>query len=166
MKYIAIVFLFLATTASAHVIGITFENTIGDYLIDIGYNSSVIEAGKEGRFDFTIIDNKTGDLAVYTDVSVRIEQGKTTIFSSTLHRPEFGLPVAILVIPNPGDYELKVRFDNNRDVVAETSFPLKVEKPEDVAKREKRDLIIKILLAPAGLIAGFFLSKFLNRKKA
>ncbi len=157
------VFLFTTQSVFAHGEGVSVEKEVGNYFIDIGYDSEVPETGTPVRLDFELSDKTSGATVVFSSVWVRIEKEKQTVFASGIHRPEFGKTGLMYTFGEPGTYTISARFQNNEDNIAETSFPLTVSGAlSPVGKYSTLDT--SVLWGVFGLIMGVVLSFVIKRK--
>lgn len=99
--------------ALAHGEGPSLEKNVGNYIVDIGYEPEIIEAGSSVIFDFSL---------------------------------------------------LSVRFENGDEILAETTFPLKVRPTLTGANTSKTNIPTGSLAgAVSGFIVGSVLVFFLKR---
>ena len=175
MKFFSIIFIFSIFSgiqflspqlAVAHGTGISLEQVVGDYFIDVGYNPEILEAGDSAIFDFNLFLDETREKVEFTDIWVRIVQNKKTFFASGIHKPEIGSSTLLYAFPRVGAYELSVRFQNKGESVAEASFPLTVGGTE-VDDADSPNLFLFWIIAGifGGAIAGFFAGLFKKEKK-
>ena len=149
----------------AHGLGQSFEQKVGNYVVDVGYDVlDKIEAGEAVRFDFNLwMENKI-DIAEFDHVWVRITPKDSGFdFATFLYRPEFLLTGMSYKFHEAGMYELTVRFLDKEDKnLAEATFPF------EVISGEKESYFSGEMLTGiiAGLIAVAGITLFLKRKKA
>lgn len=165
-KFLLLIFLFsgfvLLGVAAAHGTGASLEKMVGEYKVDIGYDPPVLEAKDPIYFDFTLL-SETGERAEFSDIWVRVMKGKQTAFATGIHKPSFGNSTMIYMFPEGGEYELKVRFQNEGEALAEASFPLAVEKAATGAGFPGFIWLAAGLFG--GAIAGFLVGFAGKRKK-
>lgn len=125
------VFLFtLPFIAFGHGFGQSYEEVVDGYQVDIAYDPPTIASGESMRLDFAIYDEKSGVPIEFSDVWLRIEKEKRTVFASGIHRPEFG-PIGVLyTFPEEGIYTVSVRFQRDEEALTEVTFPLEILKGE------------------------------------
>ncbi len=157
------IFFFSAQSVFAHGSGGSFEKGIGNYLIDIGYDPEKPETGVPVRLDFELFDKILSADAPFSNVWVLIEKEKQTVFTSSIHRPEFGKTGLLYTFGEPGTYTISARFQNNEDNIVETSFPLDVlsASPLD-GKSSESDT--SFLWGVFGLLVGAVLGFVIKRK--
>ncbi len=111
-------------SAVAHTNGASYEEVVGDYLLDIGYNPETIFANDVVRFDFGLypIDQPTESTDVFSDVWVVITQESELVFSGNLHRPSFNVIAFSTIFNQSGEYKLHARFEQSGEYVAESTF--------------------------------------------
>lgn len=133
---LALVFASAPLFASGHELGESFEQEVGEHLIDIGYTPENFSAGSSALFEFELWRNNPDaeydelDPVAYDDVWVRIVSDGTTMFASGVHNAEFGGSRMTYVFPEAGEYELSVRYERGLDTVAEATFPFTVAPKE------------------------------------
>lgn len=143
---------------NAHGTGVSFEEEKDGYFIDIGYSEELPEAMKPLRFDFSAILPNTPEENVFTDVWVRIAQGRELYFSGGIHQPVFGSTGFTYVFPKEGEYEVTARFQNEGETVVETSFFLTVV-PNEAALKPVNPYAAAASGLLVGLMSMFFLRK-------
>ncbi|MDP3770099.1 MAG: hypothetical protein Q8R40_04140 [bacterium] len=170
MKYFTAVIIFFCLfvrLVDGHGSGQSLEQTVGEYMVDVGYDTSVLTAGEPVRFDFNLRKKENFDLPEFTDVWVRIapqEQG--ILFAGNIHFADFGPTGMTIVFPAPGSYQLTVRFQKDDEKIAEeVSFPLTVERGESSAGSASSYLAL-IGTGITGLLAGFVASYLIWGKKS
>lgn len=161
-----ILFVF-ANLAHGHSIGQSLEKQVGDYTIDIGYDSFVSEipAGEPVRFDFNLWNRDKTEPLDFTTAWVRIapQNGQGFLFTGTLGVPDFGPTGMSYVFFSGGSYELTVRFQDKDKTFAEASFPLIVEgSAEENAKTQStHNFLIGGFI---GLVLGIIIALFLRKR--
>ncbi len=149
--------------ARAHGSGSSFEKVVGAYLVDVGYDPASLEVDSTVRFDFTLRGATSSEEIQFSDVWVRIEKEKKTVFASGIHRSEFGKTGLLYTFGEPGTYTIYARFQNNEDTIVETSFPLDVSGASSLeGKSWAPDK--SVLWGVFGLIVGVVLSFVIKRK--
>lgn len=129
---VAVVALFAPVALSAHGVGESFEQEVGGFYIDVGYNTFLFTEGSSVRFDFLVTKSDSGEPIEYTDAFVRIEEGERVVFAGRVYRPLFGPTVLTYTFPRSGEYTFDVSFQNGDERLVEASFPLTVE-PEETS---------------------------------
>lgn len=142
----------------------SLEKRVGEYLVDIGHSPQVISAGSSITFDFNLLNAKTEEQLSFTDIWVRIERERQTIFASGLHKPQFGALTMIYTFPRGGGYDLKIRFQKENEALAEATFPFSVaasaassESPQSRVRQFIFFLLGVVGGAVGGVVIGFFL---------
>lgn len=145
----------LPGSVAGHGLGESFEQEVGDHLIDVGYTPEDFSAGASALFEFELWENEPGvayeDLTPvpFDDVWVRIVADGKTVFAGGVHNAEFGGARMTYVFPEPGEYEFSVRYERGTDSIAETTFPF------TVAPREGGGSFrIPAMAAVLGLLVG------------
>ncbi len=124
-----IVFIASAIFVSAHGSGQSFEREVGEYLLDIGTSDLTIRAGQATAFDFDILQKDSRELVPFTNMWVRFEDDTKLLFAGGISKASFGRTAVTYAFPKAGSYMLTVRFHNESETLAETSFPITVEQP-------------------------------------
>lgn len=112
------------------------------HIVDVDYDSIVIEADRFGRFNFNLFADAERTKPVdFTDMWVRIEQDQgnkvgKTVFAGAIARPALGGDGFSFTFPESGKYILSIRYnkankDTLGDTVAEAEFPLEVLRSKD-----------------------------------
>lgn len=140
----------------AHSDGNSFERTVGNVLIDIGYSEEEIAAGEQVNFDFNIYDAQTGEAVAFTDAWVRVEHNRNTFFAGGIHRPPLGATTMMYQFPDAGTYTFAVRFQNELETVAESEFDVTVGEREEDQIKFVMLLIIGVLAVLSGYVVAYF----------
>lgn len=166
-------FSLLATTAvllmipfivTAHTNGASYEQVVGPYTIDIGYDPIAPYGGDRMVFDFGTF-SRDGKAVGFDYVWVRIESNARTILATGIARAEFGPTSLLFALPNEleGEITVHARYQKAGDVLAEVEFPITViQSEEERAKTRNRVLIgivVAILAGVAGTVAGSIVYK-------
>lgn len=149
---------------SSHGGGESLEKAVGDYLIDVGYDTPVSQGRDPVRFDFQLFSNvnQTKEEALFTSVWARIMEGDNLLFAGSFLKPTFGLTGMTYAFPKEGIYELAVRFQNGDAVLAQASFPFSVERGEGEVRKSRfsKEVFFGVLV---GLFVGAIAAKFIFR---
>jgi len=164
LNYQAILLLILLSllvpfVALGHGLGVSYEETVGEYSIDIGYEPEAITSESRVRFDFGIFDKTTGEEVEYSDLWLRINEGNQTVFASGIHSPEFGTAGALYVFPGGGSYEVSVRFQNGGDQLAEVSFPVEVADASESSSSTSTLIVAGLIGVVLGGLSAFILGR-------
>lgn len=122
----------LPSTAAGHALGSSFEQVVGEHLVDVGYTPENFSEGASALFEFELweydesLSYEELRPIAYDDVWVRITKGNKTMFASGIYNAEFGGARMTYVFPEPGEYELSVRYEQDLNGIAEATFPLSV----------------------------------------
>jgi len=124
----------LAGTGYGHGLGQTVVKTVGDYHVDLEYESLELRAQEPVRMNFNIrwVDPAHKADLIFTDVWVRIIEANTgggfdpTVFAGPISQANFGPTGMTYVFPRGGTYQVEVRFENEDKTIAESSFELTV----------------------------------------
>ncbi len=157
-----VVFFLCASIVYAHGAGLTIESiTPEGYKTYIDVNAPVVYQNEPTRLDFEIFD-VDGKPKEFTDLWVRIEKEKATIFAGPVAKTRFGLTGFTTILPYAGQNTVFVRFQSGEKTITETSFTLGVESAEDTGKN---DTIRLILVGVGGMIIGYLGTFMLMRRK-
>ena len=109
----------------AHNAGASWERSVGNYTIDVGYDPVDIVAGQSVRFDFNLWGDTAKTKTVeFAEVWTRITQNKDTLLATGIHEQPFGPTTLLYTFVQPGDYVLEVSFrSTNGDEIAAATFP-------------------------------------------
>lgn len=169
MRSIYILFfliLFCSSTVllHAHGGGASYEATIDNFFVDIGYDPAVPIAGEIIRFDFNVENERsTSTEEIFTDVWVRVKYEDEVYFSGGIYRPVFG-PTGFAYVPTqPGVYDVFARFQNESNKIVEAEFSIEVLS-DDVNKAFVSLYWIYALIAAMGIIFGLAAPFFFRRK--
>lgn len=117
--------LFLAGVARAHVVGQSYEEQVGDYTVDIGYDPGAALPGGRLLLDFKLRDTVSGVEVPFDDVWVRVEQDKQTLLATGVMQPELGPTTAIIMAPPLGSsLVVSARYEKGGTPLAEASFSI------------------------------------------
>jgi len=163
------------TPVVAHSTGESFEKKVGDYLVDIGYDPAIFEAGISNTFSFGLVNAQTEEEIDFDYVWVRIEQEGQTDFASGIKKQELGATTMIYTFPEITTYDISVRYQKGDEIIAETSVPINVVKSSNSFDESESlelgnikfvaiGLIGLIGLIVGAIIAFFVLPVILGRK--
>lgn len=107
----------------AHSDGLYYEEQVGSYFVDIGYNLEPT-AGDPVRFDLLLSHEKGGEPVPFTQAWVRITGEDGLLFAGPVAYGTFGRPGFSLVFPQGGTYTVSARFEEGEKSLAEVAFPL------------------------------------------
>ena len=152
--------------AHGHGTGQSVEKTVGDYTVDIGYDSlsPEIPTGDPVRFDFNLWNNDKTEPIDFTTVWVNIapQNGQGFLFAGTLGVPDFGPTGMSYVFSKSGSYALTIHFNNKDKALADVSFPLIVQGGVEGSSQTQslRNLAISGFIGfMVGIILTFFFRK-------
>ncbi|MBP7741441.1 MAG: hypothetical protein KA104_01995 [Candidatus Pacebacteria bacterium] len=158
----------LASSAQAHVNGVSYEKEKDGYTIDAGYGAPSVAQDESTLMDFRL--RKDGKDVPFTDTWVKItEESGAVVFASGIHNAEFGGPRMSYVFPRPGTYTVSFRYENNADTLVDDSFVI------DVTPRKEGGLnifgvsLLPVLYVVAGAALGVLVMLILTlimRKKS
>ena len=156
-----ITLLFLTSTlVFGHGFGVSYEEDVDGYFVDIGYDPEVITTESRVRLEFDITNKETQEINEYSDLWLRINQDKKTVFAGGINKPEFGAAGILYTFPEAGLYEVSVRFQDDGEKLTEVSFPLDVN---SVAEATSTSTLL--MTGFIGLFLGGLLTFILMRRK-
>lgn len=156
--------LFVTSHAHGHGLGSSIEKSIEGKLIDIGYDPEDVQAGKTVIYDFALLDGATNEPVEYTDIWVRIYEGRKTYLATGIARANLGKTTLSYVYPEEGEYVMSVRFKNEDEKLVEADFDLPVAESED-ASSSNSNYLIPVLGLVVGLILGLAGALFFKKGK-
>ncbi len=129
MKYFLSVcvlfFILSASSVYAHSDGLSFEKTIGDYFIDIGYTQPFEK--QPITFVFEIRASRDASDIDFDNVWLRVRNDKKEVlFAAPLHKGSFGQPTAIITVPVSGVYTVDVNVEKGTRSLVKTEFDITV----------------------------------------
>ncbi len=144
--------------ASAHGEGASYEETVGNFLVDVGYSSPAPVSGESVVFDFKIsaAESAPGIDTEFSNVWVRIESADTTVLATGVYNPAFGGPRLSYAFPKEGEYTVYARYENSQGPLAEVSFPMTVVPQSNGQKNQ--DMPWNFVYGAAGAVLGFLLA--------
>ena len=131
-RLVSFVFLVAATltfsaSVSAHIGAASVEQIIDGRLVDIGYSPETPRANEQSRLDFAILEPDTLKEQSFSDVWVRIKDDRDRLlFAGGLSKAEFGLTGMTYVFPEPGDYQVFVRFSQDGETIVEATATITI----------------------------------------
>ena len=173
MKYLSLLFSILlisivafsvGSMVYAHGEGASFEVQSDGYLVDIGYDPETVEALSSVRYTFDLFSSETNEDAGFTDLWVRINQERKTLFASGVNRPEFGVTGMVYTFPESGTYEVSVRFQRDGEKLTEVTFPVEVIENAD-GTPDTQFPLVPVGSALLGLVVGVGATLVVTGKK-
>ena len=158
--------LIIPTLTSAHNTGNSYEEEKDGFLIDIGYTPEILTAGDRARFDFALysLTATTSSKDLFTDLWVQIIKNDKLHFSSNLNQPDFGPAALNLLLIEPGEYEIYVRFQQESTRVTETTFNIQVAPMEiDPIADQSTPWVFYALWTSLLLLFNFFVWLFYSK---
>ena len=136
----------------AHGAGVSFEQVVGDYVVDVGYDPAQPVSGDRLIFDFNLLSPVTSTNVPFDYVWVRLEHQTRTLLATGIVHAEYGPTSLLFTVPRDvtGDLTVKVRYQQSDDTLAEATFQLPVAEQRKVFK----DFAPLIGAIAAGLAAG------------
>lgn len=119
----------LAPSASAHLSGGTVEKQVGDYLVDVGYSTFILEPEVETAFSFLLV-SKPGtldwDYVPYTRATVDIVAPDGTRRSETMDVEPPVVAFLAHTFPEAGTYTMDLSYYSGSTLIVRTDIALEV----------------------------------------
>jgi len=130
LRVIAALVIIAPLFASAHATGVSIEKRIGEYVVDIGYDTPQPVAGSRIILDFALSDTASTTVP-FEYVWVRLEHEKQTLLATGIAQAEFGPTSLLYMLPETlsGDLAVHVRYQSGNTALAETDFVIPVSEP-------------------------------------
>jgi len=152
---LAVALLISPAHTMAHGSGVSYEERVGVYTVDIGYSSAAPEVGESTTFNFELLEEEKS--ADFSNVWVKIDSDSgETIFAGGLHNAEFGGPRMSYTFPSTGVYTISANYSDDSSVVATSSFPLTVVEGKSVAKKSFPPEVMAVVTGVVGALLGIF----------
>ncbi|MEK7505493.1 MAG: hypothetical protein AAB597_01150 [Patescibacteria group bacterium] len=136
----------------AHSSGVSFEQKVGAYLVDIGYDPEALVTGATQVFDFSL--KKNGQAVEVASIWTRILWGEKTYLATGVNVPDLGKPTLLFTFQNPGAYSLEASFrSQSGGELVKTSFPISVVL--DGTNEGREPLLLYSLLLMVGVGSGY-----------
>jgi len=162
---ISVILLFsIYINLEAHGTGASYEETVGEYTVDIGYDPEIVESRSVTRLDFGIVEKESGRGAEFTDVWLRITKDNVVFFAGGIDNATLGGARVTYNFPEPGVYIISARYQNSGDALAELEFELAVLGE----KSDGSSIEVVSLNTGIGLLLGLFIGStllFVRRSK-
>lgn len=140
----------LTASVYAHSPGITFEEKVGDYLIEVGANSFELTEGDLIKFNLELFKADKSSPIDFTNVFVTLSKDEFTLFSSNIIQPALGHATFSYKFPKAGRYELNVSYERDTHSLVEKTIVI------DIQKNGELNIPIKFLIIlGSGLVLGF-----------
>jgi hypothetical protein len=125
----------LPLVAGAHGTGLFFEAAVGNFEMDIDFDTQEPMADQEVFIGFSLFtppDSPDWEFASYTDLQLIFIRNGVTVYDKQLPPSDFrGRRFLNYTFPQDGDYTMTVRFLENEELLAEKSFPVTVKADPD-----------------------------------
>jgi len=158
--YFCLLALVVPSIALSHGTGASFEQEVGEFRIDVGYEPAELRAGDKLVLDFDVL-GAGGSSVPFDSVWVRLEREDRTLLATGVARPRIGPTTLLLTLPEePGEAVLSTRFERAGETLAEASFPFVVHAGEG----EADSLPAWLLPSLVALLAGFVFGRLSTRR--
>lgn len=127
----ALAVVFLPFAAYAHSFGSFYEETVGPYLVDIGYDPPAPPGGSRLLFDFSLYADSERTASVeFSSIWVRLEHNGELLLAGPIGRMLLGPTTLVVRMPQEeGELTVHARFEQESNVLAEVSFPITIAEP-------------------------------------
>lgn len=139
------------------------DKVIDNYQIDFGYSPENPQISDNVAIALTLFNNTNQEVIEPESVWVRISSSKNVIFAGTL-KPLNGNIAFTFKFPEVDDYEVLVRFNQDKKALVETNFNLKIKGPI-ISTSKFTYLIISILVLIIILIVLLYLKSLKNQSR-
>ena len=166
MRIASLIIFFVIVIAPVHVLahgaGASFEQTIGEYKIDVGYDPVEPRVGERLILDFNLQTQSDPDVD-FDRVWVRVVDGTKTLYATGVGKSMFGATTLLLTLPSfEGPATVQVRFEKGTEKLVDTTFPLPVAAEKSAGLKEAHLLLTGGFF---GAIIGGFIGWVAARKK-
>lgn len=144
----------------AHGTGFSYEEEVGEYRVDVGYDPEVFTAGERILLDLSLFKKGTTDERMaYDSAWVRVTEGRQTYLATGVHHADTGPSTVLLVLPESvgAQVEIHARFEKDGESIADISFPIQVNPPRGSFDFLPWTLLLLGVVAGAGI--GFGVSR-------
>ena len=147
----------------AHGAGEEIQKEHNEYLLSVGSADEFVYAGEAGRINFEIETKGGVAFEDWTGVWVRMmSPSGEPLFAGTIERGGDGLIAGMsYTFPEPGAYDITLRFADREKVIAESEFEFSVKEARKTAGVQFPQRMISML---AVLVVGAFLGFVLNNR--
>lgn len=145
----ALLIVVYVSSVSAHGDSPSLEAEVGAYLIDIGHEALAPRTDIEFAMDLFTKDPI--EYAPFASVDVRITKDGAELETASLENDGVNVPVFVMNFPEPGGYDMDVRFLDGQDaLIAARTFHLEVPTSRVVLVRDG------VEIAHYAIAAGLF----------
>jgi hypothetical protein len=159
--------LLLVSQTLAHSGGFTYEQSTGEYFVDIGSTKKEFKPNELSLFEFNLYPvNDPNNLADFDHVYVTVSDAEHgVVYSGSIYRPEGSLTVMSYSFPSGGEYKMSARFGKGTESLTEVTFPISVKvNPE--TKTNNPSSSKQLQIAALGMIALAGVLMVVRRRKA
>jgi len=125
-KTILLMFVLLIIPASFAHLDAGGDKVINNYLIDFGYAPENPKVSDKLTLAFNLINDTTKEVIEPSNVWIRISSSKEVVFAGTFH-PEAQHIAFSYKFPYADEYEITARFKDDKGIIIETDFKIKIE---------------------------------------
>jgi hypothetical protein len=171
MKHVIIstMLMFFPALVFAHGAGDAIQKEHNGYLLSVGSADVFMYANEAGRINFEIETKAGVAFEGWSGVWTRVERPNgELLFAGTIERGGDGLLAGMsYYFPEPGVYDITLRFMDRGRVIAESSFPLPVlENPATpMATRFPSDPFTYLVVLVLGVVGGFAINDIFLKKR-
>lgn len=148
--------------AAAHAGGASYEEVVGKYIVDIGYDPVAPRAEDRLVFDFNLWEAVASTTADFDYVWVRLEHEKKTLIATGIAKADFGPTSLLFLLPKDlaGDLTVSARYQSREQAIAEASFSIPIE-PRSKEVSDYLPSAYGALLGALGAgLGAFFIRRF------
>jgi len=137
---------------SAHQEGVSFDQVVGEYRVDIGYNPPSPQIGAPFVFDFDLFQSSaTSSIPVdFDSVWVQVKQNNIALYTTRVDKVPSEDATLSYVSQVSGEITVYVRYERNNQTLVETIVPISIiDEHADSAR-----ILLFALTGGTGLFVG------------
>ena len=140
------------------------DKIIDSYLIDFGYSPENPTINDKISMVFNFLNNSNKENIDIDSIWLRLSNTNDVVFAGTLH-PEEGSVALIYKFPEADDYEIKVRFIQNKKTLAEADFNIEINQSKNFNKTIKNTSFIVLIIIVIFSIIMYSVARIKRKKK-
>ncbi len=112
--------------ACAHGSGLSLQKNVDVYSVDV-HHTLPFQVGVPTWVNFFLSFAADQRPAGFTDVDVSLVKDNRSVFKTNVNKKRGIATGAIITFPDAGDYIMYVTYNNDKTILADTSFPIRVQ---------------------------------------
>lgn len=138
--------------ADAHGTGPSFEQTVGEYIVDVGYEPEALSGGDTLLLNLGLLHAADRTSADFSSVWVRLKSGDRVLLATGVHASAEGPTTALIEVPkNISSLTVLLRYENDDESLAETSFDMAVKNTDSIWRKASYEMLGLLLV---GIVIG------------